>query len=342
MGEKQISLALGIVVAILFLFWIIKSLVTGAGVPNLIIQNMAAFKRNIPALAFAGKSYEHIQYAMESPAEYLDIYVPDAQEKPPLLILVHGGAFIYDDSQSRPAKLMYQYMRANGYAVATVNYRLAQEARFPAAVCDVKAAVRYLRANAEQYGYDAERFAIWGESAGGYLACMAAFTEDEIYSDVAFVGENQAKPVSGGLSAVVDFYGVLDFDKSISDFALSGVPRWLPRLIGMADLDSDKSIVTKFLGGNIETYTQEQRNALSPTYFAKNLKDKRLQVYIQHGSVDITVPKTQSERLYETLKSALGDEKVTYCEMKNLKHGDDRFYTPKNLKLVKEFLDKAI
>ncbi len=94
MGEKQISLALGIVVAILFLFWIIKSLVTGAGVPNLIIQNMAAFKRNIPALAFAGKSYEHIQYAMKSPAEYLDIYVPDAQEKPPLLILVHGGAFI--------------------------------------------------------------------------------------------------------------------------------------------------------------------------------------------------------------------------------------------------------
>ena len=148
---------------------------------------------------------------------------------------------------------------------------------------------------------------------------MAAFTEDELYSDVAFVGENQAKPVSGGVSAVVDFYGVLDFDKSISDFALSGVPRWLPRLIGMADLDSDKSIVTKFLGGNIETYTQEQRNALSPTYFAKNLKDKRLQVYIQHGSVDITVPKTQSERLYETLKSALGDEKVTYCEMNSIR-----------------------
>lgn len=56
MGEKQISLALGIVVAILFLFWIIKSLVTGAGVPNLIIQNMAAFKRNIPALALQEKA----------------------------------------------------------------------------------------------------------------------------------------------------------------------------------------------------------------------------------------------------------------------------------------------
>lgn len=341
MKKKRIPLIVGIAVVALLLVWIIVSLVTSTGLPNLLIRNATAFDKNIPDPGFEGTSYEHIQYAEESDAEYLDLYVPDADEEMPLLILVHGGGFVENDSQSRQAVLMYQYMRANGYAVATINYRLADEATFPAALSDVKAAVRYLRANAEQYGYDADRFAIWGESAGGYLACMAALTGDDLYSDVSYIGEDASQPVSGQVSALVDFYGILDFDTSITDFEDCGVPRWLTRLMGMADIGSEDSVITQFLGDNIETYTQEELNAISPTYFAANLEDTSLQVYIEHGSVDITVPKVQSERLYETLRGVIGDDNVTYREMKNFKHADDKFYTPENLAPVKEFLDQV-
>ncbi|MCD8086120.1 MAG: alpha/beta hydrolase [Clostridiales bacterium] len=341
MKKKRIPLIVGIAVVALLLVWIIVSLVTSSGLPNLLIRNATAFDKDIPDPGFEGTSYEHIQYAEESDAEYLDLYVPDAEEAMPLLILVHGGGFVENDSQSRQAVLMYQYMRANGYAVATINYRLAQEDTFPAALSDVKAAVRYLRANAEEYGYDPDRFAIWGESAGGYLACMAALTGDDLYADVSYIGEDTTQPVSGEVSALIDFYGILDFDTSISDFEDCGVPRWLTSLMGMADVDSEDSVITQFLGANIATYTQEQLNAISPTYFAANLENQDLKVYIEHGSVDITVPRVQSERLYETLKDVLGDSSVTYREMKNFKHADDKFYTPENLEPVKEFLDQV-
>lgn len=342
MKKASIPKIVAAVVVVLLLLWIVISLLTSSGAPNLIIRNALAFDKDIPDPGFVGTSYEHVPYAEESDSEYLDLYVPDADEKMPLLILVHGGGFVENDSQSRQAVLMYQYMRANGYAVATINYRLAQEATFPAALCDVKAAVRYLRANADQYGYDADRFAIWGESAGGYLACMTALTDDDLYADVPFIGEDPANPVSGKVAALVDFYGVLDLDKSVTDFKEAGVPLWLPRLTGIAQLGSEQSIVTQFLGDNIETYTQDQLNAISPTYFAANLKNKDLKVYIEHGSVDITVPKVQSKRLYETLVGVLGTENVTFREMQNFKHADDKFYTPENLAPVKEFLDNAV
>lgn len=325
-----------------FLVWVIASLLAGTGLPNLILRNVLAFDKNISDPGFTGKSYEHLFYSDISPSDYLDLYVPDTAKPPPLLILVHGGGFVYNDSQSRLAVLMYQYMRANGYAVASVNYRLAQEAHFPAAVCDVKAAVRWLRANAEQYGYDANRFAIWGESAGGYLACMAAFTPEDLYTDVPYVGQDPARPVSGRVSAVVDFYGILDFDKSISDFQSCSVPRWLTRLTGLADLGSERSFTTQFLGISVEALSQDDRNAVSPTYYASLLQDSDLRVYIAHGNVDITVPETQSLRLYEVLKASLGADHVTFYEMKNRKHGDDTFYTPENLAPVKAFLDAVL
>ena len=85
------------------------------------------------------------------------------------------GGFVYNDSQSRQAQLMYRYFRDHGYACASVNYRLAQEAAFPAGVEDVKSAIRFLRANAEKYGYDPERFAIWESQLGVFISDLWRF-----------------------------------------------------------------------------------------------------------------------------------------------------------------------
>ena len=338
--RKKILLWIFLGVLAALILWIVISILTSSGVWNVIFRNATAFDRNIPAPEFQGKSYERVAYSEVSPSDYLDLYVPDCEQPMPLLICVHGGGFVANDSQSRQATLMYQYFRANGYAVATINYRLAQEAQFPLPLSDVKAAVRFLRANAGQYGYDPERFAIWGESAGGYLAVMAAITDDGEYDMVPFIGEDPANPVSGKVDALIDFYGFLDFPYAGSDFAESGIPLWLNRITGGGD-DTENSVVTMFLGKRLSELTAQELNEISSSYRAERLSKDRLKTYIAHGTVDITVAWKQSERFYDAMVKSQGVDAVEYHSMQNLKHADDRFYTPENLAPVKAFLEQV-
>ena len=136
----------------------------------------------------------------------------------PMIVMVHGGGFVFNDSQSRQAQLMYRYFRDHGYACASINYRLAQEAAFPAGVEDVKSAIRFLRANAEKYGYDPERFAIWGESAGGYLSVICGASNDEEFNSVPFIGEDENNPVSSEVQVILNYYGCMEFGTQAADY----------------------------------------------------------------------------------------------------------------------------
>ena len=140
-----------------------------------------------------GKSFIHLPYAEDSEAQYIDLYVPESKEPVPLFVLIHGGGFAFNDAQSRQAQFMYRYFRDHGFACASVNYRLSTEAAYPAAVCDVKAAVRYLCSVSDEYGIDADRIAVWGESAGGYLSSMCALSAPDAYSDTLCIGETEEK-----------------------------------------------------------------------------------------------------------------------------------------------------
>jgi acetyl esterase/lipase len=117
----------------------------------------------------------------------LDLYIPKSEEKLPLIIRIHGGAWLAGSKESEGPG---DFVR-NGYAVASINYRLSQHAIFPAQIEDCKSAVRYLRANAQKYNLDPNRFAVWGASAGGHLAALLGTTGD-VNEDVNEfdVGEN--------------------------------------------------------------------------------------------------------------------------------------------------------
>ena len=328
-------------IAIVFVLVVGISLATSSGLVNLLLRNALAFDKNIPDPGWSGTNYERIPYADISETDYLDLYVPDSAEPRPLFILVNCGGFLGGDSQSRQSILMYQYIRSLGYACASVNYRLAGEATYPAAVDDVKAAVRFLRANADVYGYDPDRFVIWGESAGGYLASMAALSGEDEYHGVKFIGEDEVDPVSGKVSALIDFYGVLDFAEIDNDFEELKIPSWLRTLVSTNNImNRDDSFVAQFLGETLNTFSQNELNETSPTFrVTSGLENQNIKVFVTHGSVDITVPKLQSVRLYNVCTAALGAENVTYIEQQNLKHADDRFYSPENLEPVKEFLE---
>lgn len=305
-----------------------------------------------------GVSYEGVQYADVSDNDYLNLYVPDAEEPMPLIILVHGGGFVSNDCESRQAQFMYRYFRQQGYACASVNYRLAQEAGYPAALEDVKAAIRFLRANAETYGYDPNSFVIWGESAGGYLATMAAVTNDEEFSGVSFIGEDELdEPVSAQVSCLLDFYGIIDIPFASGDFQAQGIPTaiitiansWASASLSGTGYDS---VEEYWLRTTLADCSQEELAQYSARYYIEENWEtvQNLNVLIWHGTADISVAETQSERLYQAFLSGTyqadgswseGEARsnVTLQTFEGYMHADDRFYTDESLANIVQYLE---
>ena len=135
----------------------------------------------------------------------LDLYMPDlpGQNKPPLVVWIHGGAW----RQGSKDRCPIAYLAAEGFAVASIQYRLTGEAIFPAQAHDAKAAIRWLRANAARLGYDASNIAVAGGSAGGHLAALVG-TSGDVKPLEGDVGGNLDQ--SSRVQAVIDFYGPTD------------------------------------------------------------------------------------------------------------------------------------
>jgi acetyl esterase/lipase len=203
----------------------------------------------------------------------LDLYLPEKiAQSVPLLVFIHGGGWV---GGSRDVYKYYTVRYAQkGYAAATVSYRFSGEAPFPAAVQDVKCAVRWLRAHADQYHIDPEKIAAIGGSAGGHLALMLGYSSAAAELDRS--GGNQN--VSSRVQAVVDFYGPYDLT---------------------TDLAKGADPVRSFMGGkSFEDAPELYRRASPMTYLDKNAPP----TLILHGTIDEVVPIEQSDRLAARLK----------------------------------------
>ena len=136
---------------------------------------------------------------------HLDLFKPEKAGNFPVLLMIHGGGW---RSGNRTMQIpMAQQIASKGYVTAAVEYRLSPEALYPAAVHDIKAAVRYLRANAAKYNIDPNRMAITGSSAGGQLAALIGMTPDV----KKFEGKEGNPGVSASIQAIIDMDGILDF-----------------------------------------------------------------------------------------------------------------------------------
>ena len=288
------------------------------------------------------RCYEHLAYADDSEAQYVDLYVPPMEEPAPLFVLIHGGGFAFNDAQSRQAQFMYHYFADHGFACASVNYRLSTEAAYPAAVCDVKAAVRFLCRNAAEYRIDPERIAVWGESAGGYLACMTALSAPEAFSDTLCIGETEdARFEMPAFDALVDYYGCIDFVSQRGNFAEEGLVSWIPTLAnGWANevLGEYGSLEELWLRKNYADWGDAEKIETSPLQRAMRQENGNpgLRSLLIHGDADITVSQLQSVELYEALKA--NGEDVTLRLVPGCKHADDRLFTDQLLGEVEIFL----
>lgn len=276
-------------------------------------------------------SYTDIAYGTQSETQKLDIYLPNEGEGPyPVIIAFHGGGFMMGSKTGGDLTAMLEGVN-HGYAVVTVDYRLSGEAVFPAAINDAKAAVRFVKAHAEEYNLDADSVAVWGDSAGGNLAALVGTSGDA--EDDFLIGDNTENlEYSSDVQAVVDWFGPLEFLKMDEQFAETGITPI------MGETSSDSSAESKYIGGNI-TENEELTEKANP---ANYISETDPYFFIQHGTADQNVPTQQSVDFAEKLTNVLGEEKVTLILLEGVAHGGKEYDTEENLEKVFGFLDKIL
>ncbi|MCB1126380.1 MAG: alpha/beta hydrolase [Verrucomicrobiae bacterium] len=244
----------------------------------------------------------------------LDLFVPEGDGPFPVLIWIHGGAWLGGSKENCPA---LPYLN-RGFAVASLNYRLSQHAIFPAQIEDCKAAIRWLRANATTHHLDPARFAVWGSSAGGHLVALLGTTGDLRTFDT---GPNLDQ--SSAVQAVVDFFGPTDFLQMDAHRRPNGMVHNLP--------DSPES---KLIGGDIRQHADRVARPNPITYVSAGDPP----FLIVHGDSDPLVPHHQSELLEAALREA--GVPVTFHTVKDGGHGG--FQDPEVPRAVEAFLEQHL
>ncbi|MBK8975315.1 MAG: alpha/beta hydrolase [Planctomycetes bacterium] len=231
-------------------------------------------------------------YATLAPqrALHLDLYLPSGATRPtPCVVWIHGGGWQTGSRMAARADALA--LAGLGLAVAAVEYRLSGEATWPAQIHDVKGAVRWLRANARQYGLDIDRFAAFGSSAGGHLAAVLGTSAGSAFLE-GVVGGNLAQTTR--IQAVADFFGPTDFFQMGGFHLLPGSPE--SNLIGatLGDILAHRNDPA----WAPLVYLVEQANPIT------HVSTDDPPFWIAHGTGDTTVPYSQSTLLLDALLQA--------------------------------------
>lgn len=273
-----------------------------------------------PKLPAGVKMIPNIEYA--APDGYsllLDLYLPEQVEgRLPVVVWIHGGGW---EAGSRHDQIAVP-IAAHGYAVASIDYRLSQVAKFPAQIEDCKAAIRWLRAHARAYSLDPNHIGVWGASAGGHLVALLGTS-----GDVKELEGNEGNlDQSSRVQAVCDWFGPTDFLK-INEQAKKGLVK--PQI----QHDSPSSPEAHLLGGPIQENKEKAKAANPITYASKDDPP----FLIMHGDHDPLVPLAQSQMLRDAL--AREGVPVTLVVIPNAGHG---FGGPRIVKQVLKFFDTCL
>jgi len=274
-----------------------------------------------------------LPYATQSDAQKLDIYMLAKRGKPcPVIMWMHPGGFEEGDkdgSAIAPLAIvniikLVQPMLERGYAAISINYRLSHEAVFPALIYDIKAAIRWIKANTAKYNFNPSKIAAWGSSAGGYLAAILATTGDvKELEDLSMGNPDQSSRVT----AAVDWYGPTDFRLMDAQHIQLGQE---------ANVHDASSPESRLMGAAI-TLIPEKCKAASPMTY---IKPGNAPIYIQQGTADPIIPYPQSVMLAEQMAAVIGKENVILELIENVGHADPIFFTTENVNKTLDFLDR--
>lgn len=268
-----------------------------------------------PAAATGPQVVKDIVYATPegSGPLKLDLYLPERGEKPaPVVVWIHGGGWKMGSKEGCPAALLVP----KGFAAVSISYRFTDVAKFPAQLEDCKAAIRWVRAHAEEHHLDAGRIGVWGASAGGHLAALLGTTN----GDKAVEGTAGDTSVSSDVQCVVDWFGPMDI-RYISEPG--------------ATAEGVHGMVAALVGGTGESVKENAAAASPITHITKD----DVPFLIMHGDQDSLVTIRHSQEMDKALRAA-GVE----CEFVTLSgagHGPG-FGEAKVLEQVTAFFEKHL
>lgn len=245
----------------------------------------------------------------------LDLHLPAGIAHPPLVVYLHGGAWRDGDKSQYP-----EFLLASGYAVASIDFRSSKDARFPSNVHDIKAAIRFLRAQAPEYGYRAERIAITGASSGGHLAALVGTT-----SGLAELEGNEGAHLgeSSAVQAIVSWFGASNLTTILSQSTPFGLGVREPAL--------------KLLLGKMPDKVPALANLASPVTHVGAGDPPALLI---HGNQDHQMPVNQTLELEAAYRRA--DLSVEMMIIDGAGHGGDAFFTGEAAARVDTFLQRTI
>lgn len=253
--------------------------------------------------------------AVEGHSLKLDLHRP-AAENPPLLVYVHGGAWRAGSRTDVPVLGLLEH----GFAIASVDYRLSPQARFPAQVHDLKAAIRFLRARATEWRIDASRIGIIGSSAGGHLAALTGVTNGHAELE-GRVGHHPE--ASSRVDAIVSLYGASNLQSILGQSTEFGLGVRVPAL--------------KLLLGDLPERQPALARLASPV---AHLDAKDPPVLLLHGDADPQMPLAQSVELQAACEAA--GVPVQFIPLAGAKHGGAVFYDDERLQLLAGFFRRAL
>jgi acetyl esterase/lipase len=263
------------------------------------------------------REYKDVVYATLDKGEALglDLYVPGAARQPALIVWVHGGAWSAGSKTQYPRQFV-----EHGFAVASVDFRQTTQAPFPANVHDIKSAVRFLRANADKYGYASERIAIAGASSGGHLASLVGVTGG-VPELEGSVGGNFDQ--SSRVQAVIAYFGAANLTTILAQSTPFGLGVRRPAL--------------ERLFGKPPEAAPDLARLASPVFHIDSADPPLL---LFHGDQDPQMPINQSHEL-EGAYEKFGLD-VTFHVLHGAAHGGEVFLTGEGLEQAVAFLRRTI
>lgn len=280
------------------------------------------------------KTVLDVPYADESVNQTLDIWYPDEGEGPyPLVIIFHGGAFAAGHKRTHYIQSMCKPV-TQGYAVATCEYRLMDEAIWPAPLYDGKAAVRFLRANAEKYNLDPNKFALWGNSAGGTVTQLMAVTPDDPEHDDLSMGAQASSKVHAAIAwyTMSELMSCEQFGTDIADIRTkTGAGKGMMPNDGVGTT----SLFTQLLGYPPLLYPERTLTASPITYVTKDCPP----MLLQHGTNDLIIDYHQAVYMKQKIDLICGEGRAQLDLFEGEPHGSQVIKGNENISHCIDWLD---
>jgi acetyl esterase/lipase len=262
------------------------------------------------------RAFKDVVYAkVDGKPLALDLYMPAGVKQPPLIVYLHGGAWTAGTKAQYPAFLVER-----GFAVASLDFRSTNEARFPANVHDIKAGIRFLRAKTSEYGYRSDRIAVAGASSGGHLAALVGVTNGS--KDLEGTEGDYLKQ-SSSVQAIVSYFGASNLTTILSQSTPPGLEVRAPALQRLFGASPDAA--------------PELAKLASPVFHVDHDDPP---IFLLHGDQDLQMPINQMHELQGAYEKA--GRTVDVLVLHGIGHVGEPFFQGEPVNKVVEFLKRTI